>query len=103
MGISYQRLSRVAKWFSPSGQGRPTAAVGVALALFGILGLSIVGFGGMLDGHTAVLIAVTDQRPGGGGDGAGGLGAGGAGRAATRLSAGDPPPYSGTGPAALGW
>jgi sugar phosphate permease len=63
MGISYQRLSRVAKWFSPSGQGRPTAAVGVALALFGILGLSIVGFGGMLDGHTAVLIAVRISAP----------------------------------------
>ncbi|WP_459180719.1 acyltransferase family protein [Streptomyces sp.] len=43
--------------------GGPTAAVGVALALFGILGLSIVGFGGMLDGHTAVLIAVRISAP----------------------------------------
>ncbi|MDX6314833.1 MAG: hypothetical protein QOF44_4297, partial [Streptomyces sp.] len=43
--------------------GGPTAAGGVALALFGILGLSIVGFGGMLDGHTAVLIAVRISAP----------------------------------------
>jgi hypothetical protein len=35
----------------------------VALALFGVLGLSIVGFGGLLDGHTAVLIAVRITAP----------------------------------------
>jgi hypothetical protein len=48
----------------PAGRwGGPSAALGVALALFGVLGLSIVGFGGLLDGHTAVLIAVRITAP----------------------------------------
>ena len=43
--------------------GGPGAAIGVALALFGVLGLSAVGFGGLLDGHPAVLIAVRITAP----------------------------------------
>ncbi|MCW2873260.1 acyltransferase [Actinacidiphila oryziradicis] len=43
--------------------GGPGAALGVTLALFGVLGLSIVGFAGLLTGHTAVLIAVRITAP----------------------------------------
>lgn len=41
----------------------PAAAVGVTLCLFGVLGLSMVGFGGMLEGRTAMLIAVRVTAP----------------------------------------
>ncbi|MFG2299353.1 hypothetical protein [Actinacidiphila glaucinigra] len=42
---------------------RAGAALGVALALLGVLGLSAVGFGGLLDGHSATLIAVRVTAP----------------------------------------
>jgi hypothetical protein len=35
----------------------------VTLCLFGVLGLSMVGFGGLLEGRTAVLIAVRVTAP----------------------------------------
>lgn len=41
----------------------PAAAVGVALCLFGVLGLSMVGFGGLLEGRTAMLVAVRVTAP----------------------------------------
>ncbi|MGK5729068.1 acyltransferase family protein [Streptomyces sp. URMC 124] len=41
----------------------PAAALGVTLTLFGVLGLSMVGFGGLLDGHSAVLVAVRVTAP----------------------------------------
>lgn len=41
----------------------PAAAVGVTLCLFGVLGLSMVGFGGLLEGRTAMLIAVRVTAP----------------------------------------
>ncbi|MGP3922347.1 acyltransferase family protein [Streptomyces sp. 8N616] len=41
----------------------PAAAVGVTLCLFGVLGLSMVGFGGLLEGRTALLIAVDVTAP----------------------------------------
>ncbi len=41
----------------------PAAAFGVTLALFGVLGLSMVGFGGLLEGRTAVLVAVRVTAP----------------------------------------
>ncbi|MFI6288469.1 acyltransferase family protein [Streptomyces sp. NPDC051018] len=47
----------------PSGPSGPLAAIGVALCLFGVLGLSMVGFGGMLDGRSATLIAVPVTAP----------------------------------------
>ncbi|WP_137988883.1 acyltransferase family protein [Streptomyces vilmorinianum] len=50
-----------------SGRGDPhlasLAALGVTLALFGVLGLSMVGFGGLLEGHSATLIAVDVTAP----------------------------------------
>ncbi len=50
----------------PVGGGRAgvwAAALGVTLCLFGVLGLSLVGFGGLLDGRTAVLVAVRISAP----------------------------------------
>ncbi|WP_426403703.1 acyltransferase family protein [Streptomyces sp. R-07] len=43
--------------------GGPLAALGITLALFGVLGLSLTGFAGLLDGHTATLIAVPVTAP----------------------------------------
>ncbi|MFJ4847373.1 MULTISPECIES: acyltransferase [unclassified Streptomyces] len=48
---------------APGPLAAPGAALGVALALLGVLGLSAVGFGGLLDGHSAVLIAVRLTAP----------------------------------------
>ncbi|MEU4920079.1 acyltransferase [Streptomyces parvus] len=45
-----------------SGAG-PLAALGATLCLLGVLGLSIVGFGGLLDGRTALLIAIPVSAP----------------------------------------
>ncbi|WP_030788790.1 acyltransferase family protein [Streptomyces sp. NRRL S-920] len=41
----------------------PTAALGVTLCLFGVLGLSMVGFGGLLEGRAAMLVAVRVTAP----------------------------------------
>lgn len=41
----------------------PLAAVGAALALLGVLGLSMVGLGELLDGRTATLVAVEISAP----------------------------------------
>jgi hypothetical protein len=43
--------------------GGPLAALGITLALFGVLGLSMVGFGGLLEGRSATLIAVEVTAP----------------------------------------
>ncbi|GGU14152.1 acyltransferase family protein [Streptomyces lateritius] len=43
--------------------GGPLAALGITLALFGVLGLSMTGFGGLLEGHAATLIAVRITAP----------------------------------------
>ncbi|MGW7051829.1 acyltransferase family protein [Streptomyces sp. NPDC054887] len=51
---------------SPDAPGRfagLAAALGVTLSLFGVLGLSMVGFGGLLEGRTAVLVAVRISAP----------------------------------------
>ncbi|XCM31755.1 acyltransferase [Streptomyces parvus] len=45
-----------------SGTG-PLAALGATLCLFGVLGLSMVGFNGLLDGRTALLIAIPVSAP----------------------------------------
>ncbi len=45
------------------GSGGPVAAVGITLCLFGVLGLSMVGFGGMLEGRSAMLVAVRVTAP----------------------------------------
>ncbi|GAA2496214.1 acyltransferase [Streptomyces gobitricini] len=41
----------------------PMAALGITLCLFGVLGLSMVGFGGLLEGRAALLIAVPVSAP----------------------------------------
>ncbi|MFE3381384.1 acyltransferase family protein [Streptomyces anulatus] len=41
----------------------PLAALGATLCLLGVLGLSMVGFGGLLDGRTALLIAIPVSAP----------------------------------------
>ncbi|AWK09479.1 acyltransferase [Streptomyces spongiicola] len=41
----------------------PLAALGITLCLFGVLGLSMVGFAGLLEGRTATLIAVPVSAP----------------------------------------
>ncbi|MFJ2897528.1 acyltransferase [Streptomyces sp. NPDC087218] len=41
----------------------PLAALGATLCLLGVLGLSTVGFGGLLDGRTALLVAVPVSAP----------------------------------------
>ncbi|WP_200303306.1 acyltransferase family protein [Streptomyces adelaidensis] len=41
----------------------PAAALGVTLCLFGVLGLSMVGFGGLFEGRSALLIAVHVTAP----------------------------------------
>ncbi|MGN9793493.1 acyltransferase family protein [Streptomyces sp. OZ13] len=41
----------------------PIAAAGITLCLFGILGLSMVGFGGLLEGRTAMVVAVHVSAP----------------------------------------
>ncbi|MFD9727107.1 acyltransferase family protein [Streptomyces sp. NPDC059072] len=41
----------------------PRAAAGITLCLLGILGLSMTGLGGLLDGHSATLIAVPVTAP----------------------------------------
>ncbi|MFD8209184.1 acyltransferase [Streptomyces sp. NPDC059695] len=43
--------------------GDGLAALGIVLALFGVLGLSLTGFAGLLDGHAATLIAVPVTAP----------------------------------------
>ncbi|MER6319715.1 acyltransferase family protein [Streptomyces sp. NPDC001581] len=45
------------------GAGGLVAALGIALSLLGILGLSMTGLGGLLDGHSATLIAFPVTAP----------------------------------------
>ncbi|MFH8728685.1 acyltransferase [Streptomyces termitum] len=46
-----------------AGGSAPPAALGVTLALLGVLGLSMTGFGGLLEGHAATLVAVRVTAP----------------------------------------
>ncbi|MFE6223419.1 acyltransferase family protein [Streptomyces sp. NPDC057854] len=46
-----------------SGGSGPLAALGITLALLGVLGLSMTGLGGLLEGHTATLVAVRVTAP----------------------------------------
>ncbi|MEU9704401.1 acyltransferase [Streptomyces sp. NPDC047981] len=48
---------------SATSAGGPVAALGITLALFGILGLSMVGFGGLLEGRSATLVALRITAP----------------------------------------
>ncbi|MFJ6519378.1 hypothetical protein ACVW0K_002929 [Streptomyces filamentosus] len=46
-----------------TGGSGPLAAAGATLALLGVLGLSTTGFGGLLEGHAATLVAVEVTAP----------------------------------------
>lgn len=61
---AFRRFERPARRSAAPVPGTgPVAAVGIALCLFGILGLSMVGFGGLLEGRTAMLVAVHVSAP----------------------------------------
>ncbi|MGW6862316.1 acyltransferase family protein [Streptomyces xanthophaeus] len=48
---------------APARASGPGAALGIALCLFGVLGLSMTGLGGLLEGHSATLVAVPLTAP----------------------------------------
>ncbi|NBM20534.1 acyltransferase [Streptomyces sp. GC420] len=48
---------------TPGGGSGPVAALGVTLCLFGVLGMSMVGFAGLLEGRTAMLVAFRVSAP----------------------------------------
>ncbi|MEV7292367.1 acyltransferase [Streptomyces microflavus] len=48
---------------APGTGSAPLAALGATLCLLGVLGLSMVGFAGLLEGRTALLIAVPVSAP----------------------------------------
>ncbi|MEU3074330.1 acyltransferase family protein [Streptomyces laurentii] len=59
----FRRFEHPAPAAPSDGTGGPLAALGNTLALLGVLGLSMTGFGGLLEGHTATLIAVRVTAP----------------------------------------
>ncbi|MFF3325367.1 acyltransferase [Streptomyces sp. NPDC002889] len=59
----FRTFERPAPTAPGSGSGGPVAALGITLCLLGVLGLSMVGFGGMLEGRSAVLVAVRVTAP----------------------------------------
>ncbi|MFJ6855333.1 acyltransferase [Streptomyces sp. NPDC091271] len=59
---TFERPVRVAPGRAAIGAGA-VSAIGVTLALLGVLGLSMVGYAGLLEGHTALLIAVHVSAP----------------------------------------
>lgn len=48
---------------APAAGSGPRAAAGTVLCLLGVLGLSVTGLGGLLDGHSATLIALPVTAP----------------------------------------
>lgn len=60
---AFRTFERPAPTAPAEGHG-PLAALGATLCLLGVLGLSMVGFGGLLDGRTALLIALPVSAPG---------------------------------------
>lgn len=59
---TFERPVRVVPAGAASGAGA-VSALGVTLALLGVLGLSMVGYAGLLEGRTALLIAVHVSAP----------------------------------------
>ncbi|MGW8488173.1 acyltransferase family protein [Streptomyces sp. NPDC055886] len=59
---AFRTFERPAATAPVQGHG-PLAALGVTLCLLGVLGLSMVGFNGLLDGRTALLIAIPVSAP----------------------------------------
>ncbi|UCA48547.1 acyltransferase [Streptomyces sp. WA6-1-16] len=61
---TFERPAAPATPGTPGSPGAgPLAALGATFCLLGVLGLSIVGFGGLLDGRTALLIAIPVSAP----------------------------------------
>ncbi|MEU6001762.1 acyltransferase [Streptomyces sp. NPDC047197] len=60
---AFRRFERPGPAREPGGGSGPVAAVGVVLCLFGVLGISMVGFGGLLEGRTAMVVAVRMTAP----------------------------------------
>ncbi|MEV8445036.1 acyltransferase family protein [Streptomyces parvus] len=61
---TFERPAAPATPGTPGSPGAgPLAALGATLCLFGVLGLSMVGFNGLLDGRTALLIAIPVSAP----------------------------------------
>ncbi|MFG2877519.1 acyltransferase [Streptomyces sp. NPDC048337] len=59
---AFRRFEAPAAASTAPGSG-PRAALGITLCLLGILGLSMTGLGGLLDGHSATLIALPVTAP----------------------------------------
>ncbi|MFJ5775306.1 acyltransferase [Streptomyces sp. NPDC093094] len=59
----FRRFERPSPAAPSTGAGGPLAALGITLALFGVLGLSMTGFGGLLEGRSATLVAVRVTAP----------------------------------------
>lgn len=61
---AFERPAAPATPGTPGSPGAgPLAALGATLCLLGVLGLSMVGFNGLLDGRTALLIAIPVSAP----------------------------------------
>ncbi|MEU9011332.1 acyltransferase [Streptomyces sp. NPDC048479] len=60
---TFERPVTAAPGAAGKGGSGPAAALGITLCLFGVLGLSMVGFGGMLEGRSAMLVAVRVTAP----------------------------------------
>ncbi|MFI1397422.1 acyltransferase [Streptomyces sp. NPDC020681] len=60
---AFRTFERPAPAAPGSGTGGPAAALGITLCLLGVLGLSMVGFGGLLEGRSAMLIAIRVTAP----------------------------------------
>ncbi|MFD3974165.1 acyltransferase [Streptomyces cyaneofuscatus] len=59
---TFRTVERPAPTALRTGSG-PLAALGATLCLLGVLGLSLVGFAGLLEGRTALLIAIPVTAP----------------------------------------
>ncbi|MFJ8842802.1 acyltransferase [Streptomyces cyaneofuscatus] len=59
---AFRTFERPAPTTAVQGHG-PLAALGATLTLLGVLGLSMVGFAGLLEGRTALLIAIPVSAP----------------------------------------
>ncbi|MEU6217332.1 acyltransferase [Streptomyces sp. NPDC047022] len=60
---AFEKPSGARESRAPRAWAGPAAALGATLSLLGVLGLSLVGFGGLLEGSTALLIAVHVTAP----------------------------------------
>lgn len=60
---AFRRFEHPAPPAPATDRGGPLAALGITLALLGVLALSMTGFGGLLEGHTATLIAIRVTAP----------------------------------------